>query len=1157
MTSRLSPRHLQALAPAGDPELLRAYAEHGDATAFAHLTLRYARLARRAAAEVCPAAADDVAQAALTLLGRKAAGLVGRESVAGWVFETARRLSLKARTAAARRARHEAHAMSPAPASDPLDDLSFREVRAVVAAEVARLPDDLRVPLVLCYWEGVSRPAAADRLGCSVSTLQRRLDAGRDLLGARLARRGFVGSAVLAALTTIQAAQAGPHTRSASFATPSMPAVLGRSPKSAFLAMAATVVTASALALGLAPAGDPTSPPTDAKPTEGAKAPVALVDVFGDPLPPGAVARLGTTRFRTADFPKQLAVAPDGKRVVSTQFLQHVRLTVWEADTGRSIRETELPDYPQSEAICWPADDRGLAAMKVGPKDYVVWEFTEPAAQPPRGDKSNSFTVGTFSASAFSPDGTLIAGGERAGPQATAGKLQVWPVHPGRSVREATPLFTLDTADGFVALMFTTDGKRLVGITQGREPARMAPRKGAGPIAVEAGAQADTAHVFVWDASTGKELTTFAVPADGFPLDGMNRLSRHAVSPDGMTLFAPAKNGHVKAFDLATGKERFDTLAFGPPDEKTKAQLPGFKSQIGVLAVTSDGRTVVAAEAMGRTVGLDAATGKERWRGGREMEPIYALATFPDGKRFALGHGSRQIGIYDAATGKPLVEPTGPRGGLAAVGITPDGKTAVTSGWTNTLFWWDLATGRVTRTVDAESAVRVRIGGFSPDGKRAVGHEGVFDTTTGKRVAPLELSGLRWFSSAPGRVAWLADGTFVVGDEEHRAARFSADGKTVAQYVAAPVGKPGTGLVVEGVAVRPDGKTVVLTGEGAPENGMRSDVGWVVVFDATTGAKVRDWRSKANGGFTSAAFLPDGSRVILGRRVYPLIRRIDQQDPVPDLTTAVVLFDSATGESVTPFDAPDAAARDRWVRSVAASTTGAQVATVEWDNSLTVYETASGAVRHRLKGHRGEVAQVAFTPDGNRLVSVSSDGTGLVWDVAPPRPAAPTPLTEADRERRWAALLATDGQSAHRAMGELAADPAGTAAFLKANLKPTPVPTAANLDQVLAKLGTAGFADREAAARELNLWGSLATAGVRAKLPAVTSAEVRQRLDEFLKQHDVPGRTTGGRLREIRAVELLEVVGTPEARAVLVNLAAGDTPLARAAAAAVRRLREQ
>src|SRR6476646_4628154 len=139
MTARRLPPAALLRFPTADRDLLRSYAQAGDPDAFAELVRRYGGLAHRAAADVCPAAADDAAQATLTLLGRKAGALAERESAAGWVFETARRLALKARTAAARRTRHEARAKVPAPPPDPLDTLTFGEVRAAVAEEVARL----------------------------------------------------------------------------------------------------------------------------------------------------------------------------------------------------------------------------------------------------------------------------------------------------------------------------------------------------------------------------------------------------------------------------------------------------------------------------------------------------------------------------------------------------------------------------------------------------------------------------------------------------------------------------------------------------------------------------------------------------------------------------------------------------------------------------------------------------------------------------------------------------------------------------------------------------------------------------------------------------------------------------------------------------------
>jgi internalin A len=188
-----------------DRELLQAFLSGTDPAAFDELVCRHGRLAQCAAAEVCPAEAEDVAQATLALLARKAADVAGRESAAGWVFETARRLALHARSASARRTARESGAAAPRAASDPHETITLRELRAIVAEELAQLPDELRLPLVLCYWDGADRSTAARRLGCSVSTLKRRLESARDRLGARLARRGFGGPAVLAALVEIQA----------------------------------------------------------------------------------------------------------------------------------------------------------------------------------------------------------------------------------------------------------------------------------------------------------------------------------------------------------------------------------------------------------------------------------------------------------------------------------------------------------------------------------------------------------------------------------------------------------------------------------------------------------------------------------------------------------------------------------------------------------------------------------------------------------------------------------------------------------------------------------------------------------------------------------------------------------------------------------------
>ena len=84
-------------------------------------------------------------------------------------------------------------------AADPLDDVTGRELLAVLDDELQNLPENGRDAVVLCYLQGLTRDEAARRLGCSESTLKRRLEAGKNALRQRLTRRGLALPAALLA----------------------------------------------------------------------------------------------------------------------------------------------------------------------------------------------------------------------------------------------------------------------------------------------------------------------------------------------------------------------------------------------------------------------------------------------------------------------------------------------------------------------------------------------------------------------------------------------------------------------------------------------------------------------------------------------------------------------------------------------------------------------------------------------------------------------------------------------------------------------------------------------------------------------------------------------------------------------------------------------
>jgi RNA polymerase sigma factor (sigma-70 family) len=206
-------RSVEALidpAAVSDRELLRRFAEENDQAAFAALVRRYTGMVlgvcRRALPNVHDA--EDACQATFLVLARKAPGK-WRQSVANWLYTTARRVASNARLAAERRARREGRAAVPAVAS-PVDQVTGRELLAALDEELDKLAARYREPLVLCYLEGLTREETATRLGVPAGTVKTRLERGRERLAAALTRRGCGLGAGLLALAVTSPAGASP-----------------------------------------------------------------------------------------------------------------------------------------------------------------------------------------------------------------------------------------------------------------------------------------------------------------------------------------------------------------------------------------------------------------------------------------------------------------------------------------------------------------------------------------------------------------------------------------------------------------------------------------------------------------------------------------------------------------------------------------------------------------------------------------------------------------------------------------------------------------------------------------------------------------------------------------------------------------------------------
>jgi RNA polymerase sigma factor (sigma-70 family) len=154
-------------------------------------------------------AAEDAFQAAFLVLARKAGSLGWSDSIGTWLYEVAYRTALKAKADAAHRRAQERQAPTM-PETEPMAEVHWRELRAVLDEELTRLPRKYRAPVVLCYLEGKTNEEAAQQLGWTKGTVSGRLARARDILRNRLARRGVaVSGAVLGTTLTANAVEAG------------------------------------------------------------------------------------------------------------------------------------------------------------------------------------------------------------------------------------------------------------------------------------------------------------------------------------------------------------------------------------------------------------------------------------------------------------------------------------------------------------------------------------------------------------------------------------------------------------------------------------------------------------------------------------------------------------------------------------------------------------------------------------------------------------------------------------------------------------------------------------------------------------------------------------------------------------------------------------
>jgi RNA polymerase sigma factor (sigma-70 family) len=972
----------ESLAQCSDRQLLDRFIESGNDAAFAAILDRHGPMLLglcRRSLDGATHLAEDVLQATFLVLVRKARSIRQRDSLVGWLCGVVRRLARQARSSERAHARREQRAARERPEVRNADP-AWEDLLRVLDAELRRLPERYRAPLLLCYLEGRTQDEAARQLGWSLSTLRRRLESGRDLLKARMALRGAtLGAGLFAGFLAPSTARAA---LTAELRRAVLSAATGAFPDTAVstsvLALAsggmrrmtltkislfsALAVVLSGVLAGVgwmvARATPPSSPavrtkrallekpPEPAGPGAEAGKPAPGRDRFNDPLPAGALARLGTVAFRHGRVlytMRSLTFTADGKHLVS---LGGGWARRWDLATGQAT--VNLGDGWRSGVFDYSllvsADGRRACICRdvpAGAEECTEYDLS--SGKKVRAYRLDLSRGGTyhFVPRTLSPDGKTCA--------ELAGTITLWSAADGAVLRRFA------AKDGrYTAMAFTPDGKTLV-----------------------AGDDVGTIHVFT--IATGKERRSFGVA-------NVKGISELVVSPDGKRLAAlGGGDGFLRLWDLARGTEE---RALDLP----QGELPDGP---GSIVFSPDSRTLLAGVRKGVRTALrswDVLSGKpgRAWVDDPTIGVVPAVS--PDGKVLAVMNDAGVIRLWDRETGKEKHPREASPCGLRAVCFQPDGKALWTLGADFALRKWEAATGRLLgkRRALPRASNPEFFGGrlvCSRNGKVLL-----YDATTGKILL-----------SAPGDRG-------VVAPDGKRLATTGSDGRVRLYDV-------GTGKLIHTRALpaegdapggpRPavrvftaDGKSLILQGDVVSvwdiETGKRK-ASWSLwrskvlerpETDRKPGGRLGGWRpragrSKIPGGrerprpdfedkIESVALSPDGGRIAFGVRKY-------RQPPAGGQVTEyrrVMILETMTGKLLHQADVEE----NNLLHLAFSPDSKLLAAGGAW--TARVWEVGTARAARQFTGHRGGINALAFSADGKRLATASEDSTVLVWGLS-------------------------------------------------------------------------------------------------------------------------------------------------------------------------------
>lgn len=704
----------------------------------------------------------------------------------------------------------------------------------------------------------------------------------------------------------------------------------------------------------------------------------AATDLFGDPLPPGATARIGTVRLRhprgMPGMINALAFSPDDKLLASARgqnsdlALTSLDNTVclWEVATGRCLRRFE-GHTTEVKAVAFSPDGHELVSASKdtttctwdpssgapvrqtsigtgagfdlrlsGDGRRLIWRAHDgmlhlweiPHAREEEGFPARFPKTAEF---AIAPDGRWLAtwGGQQ--------PLRVHELDTGRVARQ------FDTSEAWVsAVAFSATGASVLVSTPGRTTLwdlmtgrviRTYPWTATclafshDDRTIAAGGRSGV--IRLWRADSGEEIGALDAPA--------NPIVEVSVRPDGKELSTTEEDGSIGRWDLSTGRRT------GRQDAPRSA----FRE---AHAFTPDGEAVAYVEKDNLVHFFDLTAAADTARLESQDGAVCSLSASPDGKTLALGTDEGVLLLWEPASGRTRVgcgehsvSSEGSRG-IRTIAFSPQGQTVATGGQDGTICLWDVPSGtcRMKLLGHEDDVLGIR---FGPDGTRLAsgGKDGtvrLWSVATGAELRRLEGPSCASLAAefTPGhRVIGVSSVTVPLGAA--RAGRAIETGlHTLAE---GPGSVPAISL-----AFSPDGR---LLASGWADRRIR-------IWDPTTGRHRRTFEGHC-GPVSALAFAPDGRRLVSGSW---------------DATALVWELDTPAGPPAeSPAPPPETAVRP--------------VARTDPDGDPLPPQTLWRLGSSRLC-HAGPVRTVLFSPDGGRIASGGDDGMLRIWEAASGRP---------------------------------------------------------------------------------------------------------------------------------------------------------------------------